>query len=94
MAYNIIFTERADAEIDEIKSRLNRKAGQSFVADIYEYAFTVSMFPKIGMASQRKPGYREYILSAHLTMYYKLGNDTIFIASIFDTRQGLDKLDI
>lgn len=98
MAYRIRWTSGADEDVENIKEFLEstsgKKAKQDFLAHLYEQVSHISVFPKMGKASVRKPGYREKVMLPYHILYYKIEQTTVSIASVFDTRRGFDKLNI
>jgi plasmid stabilization system protein ParE len=52
---------------------------------------TLSIFPHIGIASDKEPGIRSIVLSKHNKLYYRASDKQIEILNIFDTRQDISK---
>jgi len=98
MKYHVVWTDEAIETKNNIYQYLqdnwSKKEIESFFTRLDGQLALLSIFPKMGKPSDKKPGYRETVLSPHQTIYYKLENNRILIASIFDNRQDPNSLNL
>jgi plasmid stabilization system protein ParE len=73
-------TQWTEREVNNFKNRLSNQL------DI------ITRFPTLFPASEINPTLRKAVLSKQTTLFYQLGDDTINIVYLFDTRQDPKKI--
>ena len=95
MAVEVVFTDEALEDYFEIlnylKSNWTNREIENFEMEMMEIAELISMFPEFGKKSVKIKFARSIQLKPYYKVYYEQIKDTIFILSIFDTRQNPDK---
>jgi plasmid stabilization system protein ParE len=97
----VIWSENAELQIKLISELYNFQSlnsnAKNFVKEIISSTLILKKFPELGTPQEvfptRSINYR-YILSGHYKLIYFISNSFIVIATIFDTRQNPEKLNI
>src|SRR5699024_2814344 len=91
MTYKIKWTDRANADVDEIKKFLKKHWGdkivRDFLADLYMRTSMISDQPKMFQETAKRSGVRRSVLNKHKLIYYRIEKDFIEILSVSDARQ-------
>ena len=69
------------------------KIAEEFVQTVEEKTKLLKMFPKMGIASEKKNGMRKLILSKQNMLVYRIKENKIIMLTIYDTRQDPIKID-
>jgi plasmid stabilization system protein ParE len=98
MGKRIIWRPKAKARFKEIvlylREEWSERVAQEFVELVEKRLNLLSMFPRIGAESQKKPGRRKLLLTPHNLLAYRIHKDKISILNIYDTRQNPTKTDV
>ena len=81
MAYKILFTEDALADLEVILDYVradNPSAAERFGASLLNYVELLESFPRMGIPVLRRPGVRK-ILHSPVRIYYRLHEDRSLI---------------
>jgi toxin ParE1/3/4 len=97
----IVWSENAELQIKLIselyKFQASKRTAKNFVKEIISSTLILKKFPELGAPQEVMPSrsfdYR-YILSGHYKLVYFISNQFIVIATIFDTRQDPEKLNV
>ena len=97
----VVWSENAELQIKLIselyKFQFSKSTAKNFAREIISSTLILKKFPELGTPQEVHPtrsiDYR-YILSGHYKLIYFKSNSFIVIATIFDTRQNPEKLNI
>ena len=97
----VVWSENAELQIKLIselyKFQSSKSTTKNFAKEIISSTLILKKFPELGTPQEvyptRNVNYR-YILSGHYKLIYFTSNSFIVIATIFDTRQNPEKLNI
>ncbi len=97
----VVWSENAESQIKLIselyKFHSSKTKAINFTKEIISSTLILKKFPEIGALQEvyptRNTDYR-YILSGHYKLIYFISNQFIIIATIFDTRQDPEKLNV
>ncbi|MEG2540858.1 MAG: type II toxin-antitoxin system RelE/ParE family toxin, partial [Clostridia bacterium] len=91
MNYNIIITNKASSDIDEIaafvfQASASAETTRKFINNIYEKIEILADFPNSGNNPRNRAllteGYKFLVFEKYL-IFYRLENDAIYISSVF-----------
>jgi len=92
MALNIHWTTKADIKLDHLIIYLENEWGErvvkAFMRKLYDFLEIVSEFPDIGTLEYPKRNIRGFVLTKHVTVFYKVDEDKIILLDLFDNRSN------
>ncbi|MGE5339943.1 MAG: type II toxin-antitoxin system RelE/ParE family toxin [Candidatus Omnitrophota bacterium] len=95
MAYEIEWTENAREDlkriIEYIRDEWSINVAEKFIDKVDSILEIISDSPYIGMASIKRKGVRQILITRHNRLFYRLMNNKIILLSFFDTRQDPGK---
>ena len=98
MSFKLIWDERSKADMSQIWNYIaldSPGAANTFVENINKTAKRLKSDPFLGpeepLLKKHKLGHR-YIIYSHYKIIYRIQQDQIFVAAIFDTRQKPSKI--
>lgn len=96
MTHKIRWTDRANADVDEIKKFLKKHWGdkikRDFLADLYMRTSMISDQPKMFPETAKRNDVRRSVLNKHKLIYYRIETDFVEILSVSDARQGPENI--
>ena len=96
MAYNLFWSEVALSNLENILNYLESNWSETeinnFKSLLIKNLELISIFPTIFPKSEFAPNLRRAVLSKHLSIFYKIIDESIYIAYLFDNRQDVQKL--
>jgi plasmid stabilization system protein ParE len=96
MAYKLIWSEEAVSNIESILKYLGSNWSETeienFKSLLSKNLELISIFPTIFPKSEFAPNLWRAILSKHISIFYKIINEAIYIAYLFDNRQDIERL--
>lgn len=97
MVKKIIWRKKAKNKFREIvfylQENWSEKVAGEFVKVVLHKIDILTAFPRIGIISVKKEGFRKLILSKHNMLVYRIKEDKIILLNIYDTRQDPVKID-
>src|SRR5437868_14068504 len=98
MVHKVSFSPEANSRLIEISNYLTKKwsanPAKTF-SQILEHKISIlKSFPYSGPAFSDKKEIRKCIITKQITLYYRILDDEIEVATLFDSRQDIDKLHI
>ncbi len=95
MALQVKWTENALEDyrlvVDYLLKVWSVDIAARFINIIESRLETLSVFPKIGIASLKEDRVRSIVVTKHNKLYYRVSEDCIEVLNIFDTRQDPKK---
>ena len=95
MAKEIRLTKRANKKIIKIAEYLEQEYGlssaQTFSSRIIDFFEILSNYPNLGTCTDNKKNIHGFVLSKHVTLFYRLTNREIIILNLFDNRTNPQK---
>ena len=93
MAYKIIASKLFQQRVIALNSYLQKEWGFSVASRFHEalikVILTLANQPGIGSVSKNKKDVRKILITKHNRLYYRVkDNDSIFLLTLFDTRQN------
>jgi len=92
MAFEVVFTEEALEDyfkiLNYLKSNWTNREIENFQTEVMDIVELISLFPEFGKKSIKVEYARSIMIKPYYKVYYEQIKDTIFILSIFDTRQN------
>jgi plasmid stabilization system protein ParE len=92
MALEIFWSKRADSKFDQILDYLQNKWGESvtaaFVKKVYDFLDVLVEFPEIGAIDKPGRNIRGFVISSHVTVFYKISGEKIILVNFFNNRQS------
>ena len=96
MDYKILWTEEALSNLEEILDYLNERWTQKeinkFKDKLNKQLELIIKFPKIFPVSNFHPDLRKAVLSKQTTIFYKIQDNIIYLAYLFDNRKDIRKI--
>ena len=97
----IVFSKQAKRELRIIHRyyflQANSTVAEHIKKEIIDSIKTLSLQPESGRLAEElkhlKLDYRK-IICGHFKVFYRISNDFVFIAKIFDSRQDADKINL
>lgn len=94
MAFEVVFTKKADNDfesiLDYIQNEFGINAGDDFKDLIHEFTRLIKSFPEIGSLELAGKNIRGFVIHRRLKIFYRIKNDNVIILRLFDTRQHPD----
>ncbi len=91
----IRWTKRALNTIDQVLEYLELDWGivtsEKFAQSFQRNLKTLSQTPRIGKTYDKKRGIRAFVISKHITIYYRIKNEVIIILQVFVNKQNPSK---
>ena len=96
MAYKIIVSKFFQTKVIALNSYLQKEWGLTVASKFHEtlikVILTLADQPAIGSVSKKKKDVRKILVTKHNRLYYRVkDNDSIFLLTLFDTRQNLKR---
>jgi plasmid stabilization system protein ParE len=95
MSYQIIWTEKAENNLNQIFDYLSGKWSiLTAIEFTYKVDYVIDLLkelPLIGIKSERDKQVRMILITTYNYLYYKIEGDKIYLLSIFETRQDPTK---
>jgi plasmid stabilization system protein ParE len=95
MAHEIIWTPAARADFELITAYLKEEwstaIANRFVLDSLRKIELLAESPRMGVASRKDPSVRRILLSRHVSLYYGVQSDLVFLLSVVDNRQNPER---
>ncbi len=92
MAYKIELTQRFLNKLLELLTFLENECGlkvaAAFQNKLDKKLSALRHLPGLGSPTFKRPGIRKLIITKHNKIYYRVKGDTIYIITLFDTRQN------
>jgi plasmid stabilization system protein ParE len=96
MAYKLIWSEEAVSNLENILNYLgsnwSETENKNFKILLSKNLELISIFPTIFPKSEFAPNLRRAVLSKHISIFYKIIDEAIYIAYLFDNRQDIEGL--
>ena len=96
MNRNIRLSKRAARNLEKILNYLetewSHKVKLDFIDKLDSGLTHLSQFPESHPKSNLKKGLLRFVLTRQTTIYYKFNSKSLFVVTLFDTRQGSNKL--
>lgn len=96
MDYKIFWSEEALSNLEEILDYLNERWTQKeidrFKNKLNKQLEIISRFPTIFPVSNYHPNLRKAVLSKQTTIFYKIQDNIIYLAYLFDNRKDIRKI--
>ncbi len=96
MDYKIFWSEEALSNLEEILDYLNERWTQKeidrFKNKLNKQLEIISRFPTIFPVSNYHPNLRKAVLSEQTTIFYKIQDNIIYLAYLFDNRKDIRKI--
>ena len=96
MAFEVIFSKRADHDFENILYYIENEFGTQsairFKDLVIEFVALLQNFHEIGNIELPDKNIRSFVIHRRLKVFYYLKNNRIIIFRLFDTRQHPDKL--
>jgi toxin ParE1/3/4 len=97
----VVWSENAELQIKLISElyqfQYSKSKAKNLAKEIISSTLILKKFPELGTPQEVQPTrsneYR-YIVSGHYKLIYFISNQSIIIATVFDTRQNPEKLNI
>lgn len=93
MDYKILWSEEALSNLEEILDYLNKrwtpKEINRFKNKLIKQLEIISGFPTIFPLSNYHPNLRKAVLSKQTTIFYKIQDNIIYLAYLFDNRKDI-----
>lgn len=90
MARKVIWTPQAETDLLRICEYLDREWGDrvrsAFLDEVDEVVGLIISFPNMYRSSDFRD-VREAVITRHNILFYRIAKDTIYLLSIWDTRQ-------
>jgi len=97
MDYKILWSEEALSNLEEILDYLNERWTQKeidkFKNKLNKQLEIISRFPTIFPVSNYNPNLRKAVLSKQTTIFYKIQDNIIYLAYLFDNRKDIRKIE-
>lgn len=91
MAYQVIWSPKADAMMYEATAYLAENWPDSVLEDFVDKVFKatelLSSFPEIGQKTKRGKTIRSYLIKPYTRLVYRIKTDKVVILGLIDTRQ-------
>jgi len=95
MVKEIRLTKRANKKLVKIAEYLEDEFGtssaQTFSTRIIDFLEVLSNYPNLGTCTDNKKKIYGFVLSKHITLFYRLTNKEIIILNLFDNRTNPNK---
>ena len=78
--------------LEYLETAWSLKVKKDFVKKLDSGLLHLSQFPESHPESNVKKGLHKFVLTKQTTVYYKFNTRSLFIVTLFDTRQNPDKL--
>jgi plasmid stabilization system protein ParE len=96
MDYKIFWSEEALSNLEEILDYLNERWTQKeinkFKNKLNKQLEIISRFPTVFPISNHHPNLRKAVLSKQTTIFYKIQDNIIYLAYLFDNRKDIRKI--
>ena len=80
--------------VDHLIENWSKKEALAFITKTEQIIRMICQMPRMFPGSMIYPEARRAVLSKHNTLYYRVLESTIEIITIFDSRQGKEKLKV
>ncbi|PIQ21575.1 MAG: hypothetical protein COW65_08290 [Cytophagales bacterium CG18_big_fil_WC_8_21_14_2_50_42_9] len=91
----VIWNKRASKQLQELQEYLEQEFGintaKTFTERLFKFLDLLFKYSHIGTLENKTEDIRGFLLHRHTTIIYKVKQDSIYILSLFDNRQGPDK---
>lgn len=91
MAKEIVWSKRADIKFDKIIEYLQQEWNETvvtaFVKKTYDFLDILLEFPEIGTVENKQRDIRGFVLTKHITIFYKIKGNIIILLNFFDSSQ-------
>ncbi|TRX39745.1 type II toxin-antitoxin system RelE/ParE family toxin [Flavobacterium restrictum] len=101
MVKEVVWSEIAELQIKLISElyelQSSKLKAKNLIKEIVTSSMVLKKFPELGTKQEVYPArnyYYRYILTGHYKLIYFISNQSIVIATVFDTRQNPEKLNI
>lgn len=95
MAYKIklskLFLSKTIKLINYLEKKWGRRVAEEFKKRLDRRILQISETPQIGTNSIKLPNVKRIVLTKHNKLFYKIKGNTIYIITLFDTRQDPKK---
>ena len=92
MAKEIIWTKRADRKflgiLEYLKTEWSLAVAEAFLQRTYEFLDVLAKFPELGTLQYPAKNIRGFVLTKHITVFYKIEGQKILLLTFFDNRQN------
>lgn len=95
MAFEVVFTKRAERDFESILNYISNEFGTQatihFKDLVIEFASLIQNFPEIGSLEISDKNIRGFVIHRRLKVFYRIKVERIIILRLFDTRQHPNK---
>jgi len=95
MAYEIVWTDNINEDIEDIlvylESVASQKTAENFLSELREKVSVLTKFPESGRKSQKNETVRSILFRKRYWVFYTIIGQEIIMLDIFDTRQDPKK---
>ncbi len=95
MALKIKWTKRAansfDKTVKYLQTEWNLSSAQRFVKRSNKFLQTLVQYPRIGKIQNSEKEIRAYVLSRHISVFYRIKSDQLILLKFFNNRQNPSK---
>lgn len=92
MAYQVVWSNTAESDFDEIieyiSSKQSPEKGIDFIQLVYRKIDLIALMPFIGIESQKIKSSRRILLSKHYSLLYQIEKDTVILIRFLDNRSA------
>jgi len=96
MAYKLFWSEEAISNLEGILNYLEKKWSNSEISNFKTFLSKnlelITKFPLIFPESEIVSGLRRAVLNKQVSIFYKILDEAIYIAYLFDNRQDISRL--
>ena len=96
MAYKLFWSEEAISNLEGILNYLEKKWSNSEISNfktlLSKNLELITKFPLIFPESEIVSGLRRAVLNKQVSIFYKILDEAIYIAYLFDNRQDISRL--
>ncbi len=95
MDYKIIlqkdFFKKSEQIAIWIELNWSKKSADKFVSILYKKSIQLRKFPFLGQTCKNNHTTRRLLITKHNKLYYRIKGKTIYVITLFDTRQNPKK---
>ena len=95
MALKIKWTKRAansfDKTVKYLQTEWSLSSAQKFVKRSNKFLQTLQEYPRIGKTQNIEKEIRAYVLSRHISVFYRIKENKLILLNFFDNRQHPNK---
>jgi len=89
---NIICSKEAAEKLAKIQHYINQNFGeavsQKYLKQVFKSIERLASFPSIHPESQKRKGFRKLVVKKNTIILYKVAEEAIYIATVFDNLKG------